>query len=191
MRALMDSSNIPLACRHPIKLIPDDCDIKAFNELADIKEDIKGYVEQGSSFYIFSKTTGNGKTSWAIKMLLKYFDSVWAGNGFRCRGVFIHIPTFLTRLKNFRMEDYEFEELKKHLLTADLVVFDDIASTDMSSYDNSQLLSYIDHRVLENKSNIYTGNVGKDDIEKALGKRLSSRIWNNSKVITLAGRDKR
>ncbi len=187
----MEYSNIPKNRQRPYVLTPDDCDYEAFCELADIKKNILDFVKEGKNLYLYSNTTGNGKTSWAIKLMLKYFDSIWAGNGFRCRGIFIHTPTFLTKLKQFDTIDEEFERIKNVLTTVDLVIWDDIASTDMSSYDHSQLLTYIDQRMLAEKSNIFTGNRNGQNIEKAIGLRLSSRVWNSSIQIELRGLDKR
>lgn len=191
MNALMEQSNLPKSKQVSKKLTPDDCDYYAFCDLSEIKDNIIDFVDSGKNLYIYSSITGNGKTSWAIKLLLKYFDSIWAGNGFKCRGIFIHTPTFLAKLKDFNNVDPEFESLKLHLTTVDLVVWDDIASTDMSSYDHSQLLSYIDQRILSEKSNIFTGNRNEEEMEKALGSRLASRIWNSSQRIKLKGLDKR
>ena len=191
MRSLMEKSNVPAGRWSPVSLSPDDCDYNAFCDLADIKDDIENFVNEGSNLYLYSTKTGNGKTTWAIKILLKYFDSIWPGNGFRCRGVFIHVPTFLTQLKNFNNINEQFEMLKKRLLEVDIVVWDDVASTNLSSYDHAQLLTYIDQRVLNNKSNLYTGNLREQELIKALGTRLASRVWNRSTRIELKGRDKR
>lgn len=191
MSSLLEKSQIPESRWKPISLSPDDCDYEAFCKLADIKDEIDGFVVTGQNLYIFSDKTGNGKTSWAIKLMLKYFDTVWAGNGFRCRGVFVHVPTLLTRLKNFEVSDPQLDELKIILPTVDLVVWDDIASTALSNYDHSQLITYIDQRTLNNKSNIFTGNLRQQGIEKSLGARLASRVWNASTRIELKGRDKR
>ena len=192
MQYLMDNSGIPKVRQKPISLYPSDCDLDAFIELADIKDGIADFVESGKNLYITSAITGNGKTSWAIKLMLKYFDSIWAGNGFRVRGYFAHIPTLLLNLKDFNNADIDMAKIKKTLLTADLVVWDDIASTEISKYDYSQLLMLIDNRVLENKSNIYTGNINSlDKLRKVLGDKLSSRIWNMSKVIEFKGADLR
>jgi DNA replication protein DnaC len=87
--------------------------------------------------------------------------------------------------------DEEFDCIKSELPNVDLVIWDDIASTDLSSYDHSQLLTYIDQRVLSEKSNIFTGNLDNPEITKALGIRLASRVWNSSTRIELKGRDKR
>jgi DNA replication protein DnaC len=191
MLHLCEQSNIPSSRWFPTKLSPDDCDYVAFCNLADIKDDIVNFIDKGSNLYLYSTKTGNGKTTWAIKLMLKYFNDIWAGNGFKCRGIFIHIPTFLTRMKNFNAVDEEFERIKTDLLNVDLVIWDDIASTELSSYDHSQLLTYVDQRILSEKSNIFTGNLGNPEITKALGTRLASRVWNSSTRIELKGSDKR
>ena len=193
MRYLMDHSNIPEFLQTPKKLVPASCDKPAFEELAGIKRDIVSFVENGYNLYISSNSAGNGKTSWAIKLLLKYFDSVWPGNGFKTRGLFIHVPTFLLKCKDFNTKDEEFEELKQNIMTADVVVWDDIASTDLSAYDFSQLLMYLDSRFSNCRSNIYTGNiVDRDNLQKALGAKLTSRIMSsNTQIITFRGGDKR
>lgn len=191
MLHMLEKSNIPESRWFPVTLSPDECDYDSFCDLADIKDTIIDFVGRGSNLYLYSTKTGNGKTTWAIKLMLKYFNDIWPGNGFKCRGIFIHVPTFLTRMKNFNMVDDEFERIKAELPNVDLVIWDDIASTELSSYDHSQLLTYIDQRILGEKSNIFTGNLGNPEITKALGIRLASRVWNSSNRIELKGRDKR
>ena len=193
MKYLMDNSNIPKAKQLPQTLTAPKCDIAAFRRLAEIKNNITDFVDCGCNFYIASDRTGNGKTSWAIKLMLKYFDEVWAGNGFRTRALFIHVPSFLLKCKDFSNKDEAFEELKKLLPVVDLVVWDDIASTDVSAYDYSQLLMYIDNRLLNERSNIFTGNYkNRDRLEKRLGMKLASRIWSDTtEVIIFEGGDMR
>lgn len=192
MKYLMDNSNIPVSRQFPTSLYPDKCDYDKFVELSSIKDNIVEFVESGNNLYIGSKYTGNGKTSWAIKLMLRYFNEIWAGNGFRVRGIFLHIPTFLTKLKQFNTKDEEFEELQKNIDKADLVIWDDIASTGLSQYDHAQLLTYIDQRILNCKSNIFTGNVDNlQEIQNLLGNRLASRVYNSSKVIIFNGKDRR
>lgn len=188
MKYLMDNSGLPKRKQNPIQL-DGSRDPDAFKLLAEIKSDIINFVSSGESLYIFSEYTGNGKTSWAIKLLLKYFDSIWAGNGFRARGYFQHVPTFFNVLKDFSKSH---EALKRTLETVDLVVWDDIASTRLSDFDRQQLLIIIDQRVSEGLSNIYTGNiVSQTALENAVGDRLASRIWNMSTLVKFEGKDRR
>lgn len=184
MKALMDSSNIPKRKQVPQTLNAPECDYDAYCELAGIKDSIVDFVDNGDNLYIMSKYTGNGKTSWAIKLMLKYFNEVWAGNGMKARGLFIHVPTFLLKCKDFNNRDEVFEAQKKLLKTVDLVIWDDIASTDISAYDYSQLLMYIDGRILDGLSNIYTGNIESiPNMTKIIGAKLASRIMADSTTI--------
>lgn len=188
----MDNSGIPKAKQKPIDLYPNDIDYDEFVRLSQIKQHIDTFVKDGKNLYITSATTGNGKTSWAIKLLLKYFDKVWAGNGFKVRGYFVHVPTLLLNLKDFDNPNTDIHRIKKILLETDVVIWDDIASTEISKYDYSQLLMLIDNRTFENKSNIYTGNINSlDKLRKVLGDKLSSRIWSLSEVIEFKGKDRR
>ena len=193
MKHLMDSSQIPKNRQFPTVLHAPKCDYEAFCRLSEIKSNIDEFIADGKSLYITSETTGNGKTSWAIKLLTKYFDLVWAGNGFNTRGLFIYVPTFLLKCKDFNNKDAEFEEMKRAIADVDVVVWDDIASTNVSAYDYSQLLMYMDMRASSGKSNIYTGNiVGRDALTKALGSKLTSRIWSdNTEIIQFKGGDMR
>lgn len=190
MKYLMENSGLPKKKQKPVKL-DDKSDPQAFKFLDDIRKDIVNFVEDGESLYIYSAITGNGKTSWAIRLLLKYFDQIWAGNGFRQRGYFIHVPALLNKLKNFE-DKASIQKLQKILTTVDLVVWDDIASAKLSDYDISQLLIIIDQRVADGLSNIYTGNItSRESMQNVLGARLASRIWNTSTLVEFKGKDRR
>ncbi len=192
MHYLMSASNIPKNRQYPVSLIPSKEDMNAFLRLRDLKDNVEAFVRQGENLYLYSPNFGNGKTTWAIKFLQKYFDKVWAGNGFKPRGVFIHVPTFLTKIKEgISRKDPNFELLKSRLATVDVVVWDDVAATKLSDYDHANLLVYIDERKLQGYSNIFTGNLGHPEIVDALGNRLASRVWNDSIKIKLIGEDRR
>ena len=192
IKYLLDASNIPKSKQKVNMLVPEDCDVLAFTQLADIRENILDFVKCGKNLYIYSNTCGNGKTTWAIKLMLQYFNEVWACNGFTERGLFINVPTFLTQCKNtISTPDPEFFAMRDKLSTIDLAIFDDIASTKMSEYDYNTLLTFIDQRCIQERATIYTGNVSPDKLSMYVGERLSSRIVNNSIIIQLKGRDMR
>ena len=189
MKYLMDNSGVPKTKQYPQELIAG-IDLEQYRQLADIKADIVDFVDSGDNLYICSRYTGNGKTSWALKLLLKYFDQIWAGNGFKVRGLFVNVPTLLLQLKNFNSplsEDY-----KKQLMEVDLVVWDEIASTSISNYDYGNLLMFLDYRIASDKSNIFTSNaVTSSELEKNVGSKLASRIWNTSSIVEFKGKDRR
>ena len=76
-------------------------------------------------------------------------------------------------------------------MTADLVVWDDIAAKSGSEFELNHLLNAINTRMDAGKSNIFTSNLGKRELTNALGERLASRICNKSIDIELQGADKR
>ena len=186
MKYLMDNSGIPENKQTPIQLYVSDIDRDAYLRLNDIKLDISNFVESGKNLYVASNKTGNGKTSWALKLLLKYFDEVWAGNGFRVRGLFVHVPTLLLQLKNF--QEPLSQEYRNNLYNADLVVFDDLGGIKLSAYDYANLLAIIDNRLLNQKSCIFTANhATAQELDDAVGVKIGSRIYHLSEVIILRG----
>lgn len=191
MMFLMEESNLPEARQRPIKLLAGK-DRESFIQLSKIKSNIREWVQQGNNLYIYSPNFGNGKTSWSIKLLLAYFNSIWAGNGFRRRGIFISVPEFLDRNREvISNRDEEFIKLRNDMLRCDLVIWDDMTSTKLTDFNHSMLLNYIDARVLSNKSNIFTGNSDYALMSEYLGGRLASRIWNASEVVEFVDADKR
>lgn len=191
MKYLIDNSQIPLLYQKPISIYPqNEVDKKVLEYLKSIKKRIVSFVNHGKNLYICSKNTGVGKTASAIKLLLKYFDSIWSGNGFEIRGMFVHVPTFLLQLKNF--DNPLTKQYKDNILNADLVIWDDIATTALSEWDYNQLLLYIESRLNNQKANIFTSNItDKRALEKTIGGRLTSRIYNSSIILELTGKDYR
>lgn len=191
MLNLVQQSNIPEAKWVPLKLRPGK-DKDAFVRLRDIKNGIEPWVKNGNNLYIFSNTCGNGKTSWSIKLMLAYFNEVWAGNGFRRRGIFLSVPEVMDRSREIiNNRDEEFVKLRQDIIDCDLVIWDDITSTKLTDFNHGLLLNFIDARVLANKANIFTGNVDYSGLVKSLGTRLASRIWNASEVVEFVDQDKR
>lgn len=192
MKRLCELSNIPAGKWKPTALYCDRLDNSAFSKLSQIKGNMKDWVEGGNNLYIYSENTGNGKTSWSIKLMLSYFNQIWSGNGFRTRGLFISVPSFLFMHKELMNNfDEHFFRLKDMVSKVDLVIWDDIGVAPLTQYEHQLLLTYIDNRVLTGKANIYTGNVDKVTLEKYLGLRLASRIWNSSDKVHFMEADKR
>lgn len=190
MKWQFDNSGLPKSKYMPIKLIPQKIDIEAFNKLADIRESIVEFVDGGENLYICGSNPGNGKTSWAIKMLQTYFHYVAEGNLWNVKGMFVSVPSLLLQFKDFNSPLSK--EYKDNLERADLLILDDVAVTGLTQYDYLQLFSLIDKRILANKSMIFTSNnTSLKDLENSVGARLASRIWNVSEVIEIKGGDRR
>ena len=189
MKYLVEQSGLPIIQSYPKKLQPGD-DYDEFCRLDEIRQNITEFVDYGGSLYIASANTGNGKTSWAVKLLMKYFNDIWAGNGFRRRGMFVHVPTALMKLKDFNGTDIQ--EYRESLINTELVVFDEIGGTRFTEYDEMMLLSVIDARLMQGKSNIYTSNQPTmHNLESVIGARIASRIFNTSELVVLKGKDRR
>ena len=190
MKWQFDNSGLPKSKYQPIKLVPETVDRAAFKKLAEIRKNIDEFVEQGNNLYICSRYFGNGKTSWAIKMLQTYFHYVAEGNIFTVKGMFVSTSDLLLQLKDF--DNPLSNEYKENLRNCDLLILDDIAVTGLSQYDYLQLFALLDSRMLAGKSTIFTANVStKQDLVSAVGERVASRVWNNSTIIELKGGDRR
>jgi DNA replication protein DnaC len=193
MKYQMTHSGLPEAKQRPISLyLTDDNrgDKQAFYRLSEIRKDIVSFVEAGNNLYICSKWTGNGKTSWAIKMLHTYFHHTAVGNYDNLKGMFVSTADLLLQLKDFNnpISKTYLDNLKN----VDLVVWDDIALTTMSQYDYTQFYNIIDKRILAEKSNIFTTNcTSVEELADLVGAKIASRIYYTSEIVELKGKDMR
>lgn len=192
MTYLIENSGLPQSLKGKTILQPEKIDYDAFCTLAEIKDNIVDFVNKGKNLYIYSENTGNGKSSWLAKLLKTYFNNIWAGNGFRKRGYFLYLPTFLIELKeSIRTPNERLDELKEFLKEVDLLCIDDIAASTLSEYEHNYLLYIIDTRLSNGLSTIYSSNLDEQQLLQYLGTRLKSRVFNNSKIIHLQGKDRR
>lgn len=186
-RAMMDGKQ-----RYPEKLLPESVDRNAFIQLKKIKENINDFVTAGGNVLIYSENTGNGKTQWAKKLLLSWFNSIWARSDFSCRGLFIEMPRFIQAMKeNISKPNDYYQYVNENISTADLIVWDEINYKSYSEFEMDYLLSVISNRISTGKSNIFTTNYNMDGIKERLGSRLSSRIIGCSECIEFKGGDRR
>lgn len=176
----------------PLYFDKDRTDSDKFVTLSNIEKNIVSFVESGKNIYLHSIIPGNGKSSWAIRMCQAYINNIWHKSALECKVLFISVPRFLLAIKDniSNKSDYA-EYIKENVLNADLVVWDDIATKSATVFEAEHLLSYIDTRINDNKSNIYTSNLDANEIQEKLGPRLYSRIVNYSTEIELNGKDKR
>lgn len=193
MCQLITNCGMPNAEKWIKPIQPEKCDLNAYRELQSIKDNIVDFVDNGQNLYIYSPNCGNGKTTWAIKIMYKFFDEVWSGNGFRPRAYFIFTSDYLNEMKfpSLSSDQDKLKRINKLIREVDLVIWDDIAVNELTKAEHSILLSVIDKRMQQGKSNIYTGNMLDSNLESAVGSRLFDRIQQNSKVISLVGQSRR
>lgn len=188
--ALLSNSQreyVPLFCDG------DGSDRKEFAELGTILNNIDYFVKNGYNLYIHSCVCGNGKTSWALRFIQRYFSSIWKYADInKCHALFINVPRFLLALKDNISEKSDYVSyIKANILNADIVVWDDIGTKTITQFEAENLLSMIDVRMNDNKSNIFTSNMSNEELYEVLGQRLASRVINFSEVKEFKGMDKR
>lgn len=192
MHSLFNLSQIPEYLWLPKKLECSRTDEQAFKQLQAIEDNIDLFVDAGRNVYIYSENCGNGKTSWSVRLMRAYFDTIWHKSGFSCHGLFISVPKFLYDCKRSISQDVEgFKELCKLIESCELVIWDDLPTSEFTNYEHQIVFQYIDGRINAGKANIFTGNCGKAECYRILGDRLASRIYGSSEVVEFKERDKR
>lgn len=185
--------SIPNRKHLALRVDNDGCDDEAFSQLKTIENSIVNFVKNGQNLFIYSSNFGNGKSSWALRMIQSYFNKIWYRADLSCKALFISVPRFLLAIKdNINTTNEYASYIQENVMNADLVVWDDIGTKVGTEFEISHLLSIIDARISAGKSNIYTTNLVDNELVKSLGDRLYIRIVNYSNyVIELKGKDKR
>ena len=187
----MEHSGLPEYQQKPIELYIQESntiDRNSYIRLSEIRKDIVEFVENHKNLYLCSEYAGNGKTSWAIKMLHTYLHYTAQDNYENLQAMFVSVADLLLKLKDFN--NPLSKSYKENLEDVPLIVWDDIALITISQYDYSQLYTILNNRIFSGKSNIFTSNcVTQEQLFKLVGDKLASRIWNTSEIIELKGRD--
>lgn len=185
MNYLISNCGMKHAERFLKPLAPMNLDVDAFVRLQTIKDNIVKFVSNSNNLFISSLYLQTGKTTWALKLLYKFFDEIWAGNGFVPRGYFIYVPEFLNKTRSFQYKETdEFKLVDKLLQKVDLVIWDDITSMELTNQEQNFINMYIDKRYLQGKANIYTGmHLSDEEKVKYLGNKLSCRLDSCENII--------
>lgn len=160
--------------------------------LQQVENNVHEFVKDGENLFIHSEHCGNGKTSWAVRLLIAYLESVWHVSGFNRKALFVSVPTFLYDCKRNISHPLDgFQQLCDDLNTVDLVVWDDICAGNLTGYEHQILMQSIDTRMNSGLSNIFTANTSVQNVKKELGERLASRVWGCSYTVEFKDEDKR
>lgn len=175
-----------------LRVDSDGTDLEVFKILKNIEININDFVLDGKNLYIHSEQSGNGKSAWSLRLIQAYFNKIWQTSDLKCRALFINVPRFLLTLKdNISHENDYINHIKQNVLNADIVVWDEVGVKSLTEYEHENLLSLINARIDDNKSNIYTSNLNPEELKDKVGLRLYSRIVNNSINLEFHGADKR
>lgn len=190
---LMNLANIPPNMQQPDnQILNADKDLAEYEYLNEIKLDIVKWVLEGNNLYLYSQFYGNGKSTWAIKLMCAYFSQIWDKNGTQCRGLFINVDEYLmTKKNNISKKDARFIDMEDLITKVDLVVWDDIGCSKLKDYDHSILFPLINSRILQGKSNIFTSNVIDDELSNNIGGRLASRVLETSDIVEFINQPQR
>lgn len=191
MKHLLEHSGLPKKFKGPVTIHNSKIDEEEYQLLWEIADDIEDFVRDGENLIIMSKNTGNGKTTWACKLLTKYLDKIAIGNAFRDRALFVSFTDFKMRCKDFENKEFDRVRYQKRLETVDLVVWDDIADTELTDYEYRVFMQILEHRLSKGLSNIFTSNMVGKELEGYVGKRLYSRMVNGSVQVEFHESDKR
>ena len=189
----IDLSLIPKRYLSEIALTPSKKDVKAFKDIAEIRTDIKDFVRQGKNLFIYSSHVGNGKTTWATKLMKEYIHQV-SDVYIDYPALFINVNDFINKKKlaisNNEMRSYV-EKVESNILNAKLVIFDDVGVTNISDYDSNLLYYWINYRTDNMLSSIYTSNLAPSKLKEVIDERIFSRIINYSICIEITDGDNR
>lgn len=169
-------------------------DIEPFKRLAEIRANLMAFLtSEVNNLIICSENLGNGKTSWAVKLMLSYIESnkgilnnveerlVTVENFDFC--VFCQSVPFLVEMKQFGNNKSSYE-MYNRLCKTNLAIIDDLGAVPMSQYDYNIIYAILEKRLFAGKPTIVTTNfIDKATAKKELGPRLVDRIWSNSEVV--------
>ena len=181
----------------------EDClkpldDAAAFKRLSEIRNNLSDFIvgnfndEGYNNLLLCSKNLGNGKTAWAVKLMLTYVElqkgklnnvedsKVTVDRYDYC--AFCQSVPFLIETKQFNNKNNY--EMYNRLCKTNLAVIDDLGAVPMSQYDYTIIYAIFEKRLFAGLPTIITTNFAdRKSAEKELGPRLVDRIWNNSEVI--------
>ena len=195
LNKLYENALITMKQRARITLLldTDESDDDNFKYLSTIEANILNFVSSGGNIYIHSSITGNGKTSWALRLVQSYFNSIWYEASLEdCRALFINVPRYLLELKdNISQKSDYVQHIKKNVLNADIVIWDEVGTKGLTQFEHENILNLINARIDMGKANIYTSNLDDEELHQVVGDRLYSRIVLLSDEVELLGADKR
>lgn len=192
MFSLSNASLLTEKQQQPIVLNAPTIDYSNYCKLNEIKQNIEDFVNSGNNLLITSTMTGNGKSSWAIKLLMSYLDVIWYRAPLEPMALFVNVPTFIFETKSAFGKSSEYVEyIKDNVLKCPLIVWDDIGLKTLTPYEQDLLYTYINRRIDMNMCNIFTTNLDAESFKTCMGDRLYSRVYNGSQVIIFYSPDHR
>ena len=182
---LFELSGLPKKYFEPQHLVKREVDAECWDWLEDVRNNIVEEVQRGLNIVITSTIVGNGKTSWAVRLLQRYLAETALDGRMVEKGMFVVSAQLLTEFGdyNYFQTMKEFLERFEKLKTCDLLVIDEIGGGSLTKASYPYLYDLVNYRVDNNLSTIYTTNYTDEEVINLLGQRLYSRIYDTSVVI--------
>ena len=188
---IYNKSNLPVRYRYDIPLRPELSDRQSFTQLKGFMDNVVERVENGDSLYIYSGTTGNGKTTWSSKIMNMYIRKIVAKSDLEDEVLYLNVSLFVEAMRN-QYSEYsdDIATLKERAMNCKLLILDDIGAERPSEYVCERLYDLINHRYTNMLSTIYTSNLTPIELGDRLGARIESRVRSVEQV-KLVGADRR
>lgn len=185
LKNLFELSGLPKKYFEPQHLVKREVDAECWDWLEDVRNNIVEEVQRGLNIVITSTTVGNGKTSWAVRLLQRYLAETALDGRMVEKGMFVVSAQLLTEFGdyNYFQTMKEFLERFEKLKTCDLLVIDEIGGGSLTKASYPYLYDLVNYRVDNNLSTIYTTNYTDEEVINLLGQRLYSRIYDTSVVL--------
>lgn len=191
------NSRIPKRYIPKISLAPTtENDLVSFKRLKAIEDNIVKFVQMHQNLLISSSEVGNGKTTWATRILKSYiynyaYQFAYDNN---TPVLYLNVPEYLSLKKRTISNPELLQEANKIedcIYSSKIVLFDDIATKLASDYDKELLYCYINSRTDNLLTSIYTTNISVNALDEAIGERVADRLIGYSVCIELNGASRR
>lgn len=182
---LLVESGVPKKYYVPQKLVRRQVDEQLWNFLEEYRNDVVNKVHNGNNLVITSPIVGNGKTSWAIRLLQRYIAETALDGDLGDKGVFCVCSNMLEIFGDFGYFEtsIEFFDYLNRLKNCKLLVIDEIGSGRITPVSYNHFYDLINYRVDNGLTTIYTTNYSDERIQEVLGERLYSRIYHTATVL--------
>lgn len=182
---LLVESGVPKKYYVPQKLVRRQVDGQLWNFLEEYRNDVVNKVHSGNNLVITSPIVGNGKTSWAIRLLQRYIAETALDGDLGDKGVFCVCSNMLEIFGDFGYFEtsIEFFDYLNRLKNCKLLVIDEIGSGRITPVSYNHFYDLINYRVDNGLTTIYTTNYSDERIQEVLGERLYSRIYHTATVL--------
>lgn len=182
---LLVESGVPKKYYVPQKLVRRQVDEQLWNFLEEYRNDVVNKVHSGNNLVITSPIVGNGKTSWAIRLLQRYIAETALDGDLGDKGVFCVCSNMLEIFGDFGYFEtsIEFFDYLNRLKNCKLLVIDEIGSGRITPVSYNHFYDLINYRVDNGLTTIYTTNYSDERIREVLGERLYSRIYHTATVL--------